>query len=56
MKPLISNVLLDEFLKNYTQPGDLIGPVGLLTELKKRLINPILDSELTTHLIHRPHH
>ncbi len=56
MKLLIADVLLDEFLKNYTQPGDLIGPVGLLRELKKRLINPILDSELTTHLIHRPHH
>ena len=50
MKPLISNVLLDELLKNYTQPGDLLGPDGLLTELKKRLINRILDSELTTHL------
>ena len=49
MKPLISNVLLDELLKNYTQPSDLLGPDGLLTELKKRLINRILDSELTTH-------
>jgi hypothetical protein len=38
MKPSISNALLDELLKNYSQPGDLLGPDGLLTELKKRLI------------------
>lgn len=55
MKPLISNALLDELLKNYAQPGDLLGPDGLLTELKKRLINRVLDSELTTHLGYEKH-
>ena len=50
MKPKITDELLDELLKNYSQPGDLLGPDGLLTELKKRLINRVLDSELTTHL------
>ena len=29
---------------------ELLGPGGLLTELKKRLINRVLESELTTHL------
>jgi putative transposase len=55
MKPSIPNALLDELLKNYSQPGDLIGPDGLLTELKKRLINRVLDSELTTHLGYNKH-
>jgi len=35
MKPSITDALLDELLKNYSQPGDLLGPDGLLTELKK---------------------
>jgi hypothetical protein len=55
MKPKITNELLDELLKNYSQPGDLLGPEGLLTELKKRLINRVLDSELTTHLGYDKH-
>ena len=49
MKPKITNALLDELLKDYSQPGDLLGPDGLLTELKKRLIKRVFDSELTTH-------
>jgi hypothetical protein len=32
-----------------------IGPDDLLTELKKRLINRVLDSELTTHLGYNKH-
>ena len=55
MKPSITDALLDELLKNYSQPGDLLGPDGLLTELKKRLINRVLDSELTTHLGYDKH-
>jgi len=55
MKPKITDELLDELLKNYSQPGDLLGPDGLLTELKKRLINRVLDSELTTHLGYEKH-
>ena len=55
MKQPITDALLDELLKNYSQPGDLLGPDGLLTELKKRLINRVLDSELTTHLGYDKH-
>jgi len=55
MKPAIKDELLDELLKNYSQPGDLLGPDGLLTELKKRLINRVLESELTTHLGYEKH-
>lgn len=55
MKPAIKDELLDELLKNYSQPSDLLGPDGLLTELKKRLINRVLESELTTHLGYEKH-
>jgi hypothetical protein len=33
-------------LANYRKPEDLTGPEGLFTELKKRLINQVLESEL----------
>lgn len=55
MKPKIKDELLDELLKNYTNPKDLIGPQGILTELKQRLISRVLDSELTTHLGYEKH-
>ena len=55
MKSTIKDELLDELLKGYSQPGDLLGPDGLLTELKKRLINRVLESELTTHLGYEKH-
>jgi len=55
MKPTIKEELLDELLANYTQPDDLLGPDGLLTELKKRLINRVLESEMTTHLGYEKH-
>lgn len=50
MKSEIKEELVDELLANYTGPDDLVGPDGLLTELKKRLINRFLNAELTTHL------
>jgi putative transposase len=55
MKPEIKDKLLDELLENYSGPGDLLGPDGLLTELKKRLINRVLESEMTTHLGYQKH-
>ena len=55
MKPEIKDELLDELLKNYTSPEDLMGPEGLLAELKQRLISRVLDSELTTHLGYEKH-
>lgn len=55
MKLFITNALLDELLKNYSQPGELLGSQGLFTGLKKRLINRVLDSELTTHLGYDKH-
>jgi putative transposase len=55
MKPTIEDELLDQLLANYSKPEDLLGPEGLFTELKKRLINRVLESELTTHLGYDKH-
>ena len=55
MKSKITDTLLDEILKKYTQPSDLLGPDGLLAELKKRMINRVLEAELTTHLGYEKH-
>jgi len=49
-KNKVTNELLDQLLKDYRNPEDLIGPGGLLAELKKRLITRVMDAELTTHL------
>ena len=51
----LKDELLDELPKNYTSPEDLMGPEGLLAELKQRLISRVLDSELTTHLGYEKH-
>lgn len=55
MKSKIKDKLLDELLADYQGPEDLLGPEGLLTELKKRLINRVLESEMTTHLGYDKH-
>ena len=55
MKDKIKDQLLDQLLENYSKPEDLTGPDGLLTELKRRLINRVMDAELTTHLGYDKH-
>lgn len=55
MRQKIQDELLDQLLANYRKPEDLLGPEGLFTELKKRLINRVLESELTTHLGYDKH-
>jgi putative transposase len=42
--------LVDELLKGYQKPEDLIGESGLLKQLTKALIERALKSELTQHL------
>src|SRR5215467_10075412 len=46
----IRKELLDELLKEYQQPADLLGEEGLLQELTKALVQRALDGELTHHL------
>jgi len=47
--------LLDELLKDYKKPEDLIGENGILKELTKALIEKVLHGELTRHLGYDKH-
>jgi len=49
------DALLDELLKDYTDPKDILGAHGLLRQLTKRVIERVLEAELTTHLGYEPH-
>jgi pyruvate kinase len=39
--------LLDELLKDYTNPQDILGEHGLLKQLTKRVVERVLEAELT---------
>jgi putative transposase len=53
--PPIRSELLDELLKDYKKPDDLLGQEGLLQQLTKALVERALDSELTHHLGYEKH-
>jgi putative transposase len=53
--PPIRPELLDELLKDYQKPDDLLGRDGLLQQLTKALVERALDSELTHHLGYEKH-
>ena len=42
--------LLDELLKDYTDPHDILGEHGLLKQLTKRVVERVLEAELTAHV------
>ena len=42
--------LIDEVLKGYQKPEDLIGENGLLKQLTKKLVERALQAEMTDHL------
>ena len=46
----IKKELIDELLKNYQKPEDVIGENGLLKQLTKALLERAMDAELTHHL------
>jgi putative transposase len=46
----ITREVLDEIMKDYSQPSDLLGEKGLLHQLSKALIEKALGAELTDHL------
>ena len=46
----IRDEILEEILKEYKTPEDLIGTDGILKELTKRLVEKAMESELTHHL------
>jgi transposase-like protein len=47
--------LLDELLKDYTDPQEMLGEHGLLKHLTKRVVERALEAELTAHLGYAPH-
>jgi putative transposase len=49
------DALLDELLKDYTDPKEILGEHGLLKQLTKRVIERALAVELTEHLGYAPH-
>jgi putative transposase len=46
----IKEEVLDELLRGYSSPDDLLGEDGLFKELKKRLLERALGAELSDHL------
>jgi len=51
----INKELLDELIKDYKKPEDLIGETGLLKQLTKALIERAMSAELTHHLGYEKH-
>lgn len=47
--------LVESLLKNYKEPGDIFGESGLFKQLKKALVERILDGEMTTELGYEKH-
>src|SRR4030095_3580820 len=47
--------LLDELLKDCLSPHDILGEHGLLKQLTKRVVERVLEAELTAHLGYAPH-
>jgi putative transposase len=51
----ISREVLDELLKDYKHPDDLLGNQGILQQLTKALVERALEGELTHHLGYEKH-
>jgi hypothetical protein len=51
----IQRELIDELLKDYETPQDILGEGGLLKDLTKAVIERCLETELDTHLGYPKH-
>src|ERR1700682_2410520 len=51
----IDNKLIDELLKEYRKPEDIIGENGLLKQLTKALLERAMNAELTEHVGYEKH-
>ena len=51
----ITDEVLNELLKDYQKPEDLLGQNGLLKQLQKRLLEKAMGAELTVHLGYGKH-
>jgi hypothetical protein len=50
----IADELVDELLKNYREPADLLAESGIIQQLPQGLVERALAGELTVRLISRP--
>ncbi|HEX8089781.1 MAG TPA: transposase, partial [Blastocatellia bacterium] len=51
----VNNDLLDQLLKDYQKPEDILGENGLLKQLTKAVLERALQAELTHHLGYDKH-
>lgn len=51
----IEDELIDNLLKDYKEPEDLIGEKGLLRQLTKRLLERAMSAEMTEHVGYEKH-
>jgi hypothetical protein len=51
----IKNELIDELLRDYQKPEDIVGENGLLKQLTKALLERAMNAELTHHLGYEKH-
>jgi hypothetical protein len=54
-KEELLRTLVDEMLKDYKQPDDVLGKDGLLQQLTKAVVERALGAELTSHLGYEKH-
>ena len=52
---ILSDSVLDKLLERYQNPEDLTGPNGIIKQLTKRLIEKVMQQELTQHLGYSKH-
>jgi putative transposase len=55
IKEPIKKELLDELLKDYKKPEDILGENGLLKQFTKAILERALGAELTQHLGYERH-
>jgi putative transposase len=53
-RPAVKAELLEQLLKSVAKPEDLLGPDGLLHQLKGALMQRMLEAEMTEHLGYEP--
>ncbi len=51
----INNDLIDQLLKDYQKPEDILGAQGLLKQLTKAVLERAMQAELTDHLGYEKH-
>src|SRR5262245_13540614 len=54
-QPKIDPKIIDELLKSYEKPDDLLGEGGIVEQLTKALIERALQGEMTHHLGYEKH-